>query len=131
MTSTFDHDTQVLPRTGDGGAPRRWWNRTTLALFGVALLVGGFLGGVHAEQRRGTAPAPAAGAAGTVKHVDGNTLYLETETGATVTVRTNDSTTVNLTQPAALSRLLPGQEVVVQGIADAEGIVTATSLTAG
>jgi hypothetical protein len=43
-------------------APRHWWNRGTLVLGSVALLLGGFLGGLQAQKHWGTAPTPAAGA---------------------------------------------------------------------
>ncbi|MFC7529897.1 hypothetical protein [Actinoplanes sp. GCM10030250] len=199
MTST-DQDTEILPRTEtpppppdlteaiEAAAPRRWWNRTTIALLGVALLAGGFLGGVQAQERWGTdetsslperlpggagmpsglprggqsaapgaadpagAPGPAAGAAGpaaadpaapgaagpaaagtagTVKLVDGKTLYLQTAAGETVTVRTTDTTTVKVTQLSALSSLTPGQQVTIAGTPDEEGILNATAVTAG
>jgi hypothetical protein len=38
-------------------APRRWWNRGTLVLGALALLVGGFLGGVQVEKNYGTTDA--------------------------------------------------------------------------
>ncbi|WP_431913351.1 hypothetical protein [Micromonospora carbonacea] len=41
-------------------APRRWWNRGTLVLGALVLLVAGFVGGVQVQQRWGE---PAAGAA--------------------------------------------------------------------
>ncbi|MEV0901362.1 hypothetical protein [Actinoplanes sp. NPDC049802] len=158
------HDTEVLPRPPDlndelaAVAPRRWWNRTTIALLGVVLLAGGFLGGVQAHERWGssttTSPgspqgagmpsggiggrgpaasrAPSAGGAtGTVKLVDGTTLYVETADGETVTVRTSDSTTVKLSQTATLETLTSGLPVTVEGLPDSEGIITATSVTAG
>jgi hypothetical protein len=59
-----NHDTEVLPRPSGthpelnealaAAAPRRWWNRTTLALLGAVLLTGGFLGGVQAHERWGS-----------------------------------------------------------------------------
>ncbi|MGX6608146.1 hypothetical protein ACWKSP_39400 [Micromonosporaceae bacterium Da 78-11] len=45
-------------------APRRWWNRGTLVLGSVVLLLGGFLGGLQAQKQWGTAATPAAGARG-------------------------------------------------------------------
>ncbi|HWS31358.1 MAG TPA: hypothetical protein VN408_01300 [Actinoplanes sp.] len=223
MTST-DHETEVLPRPdGDStltealaaAAPRRWWNRTTLALLGVALLTGGFLGGIQAQSHWGTTTAataptsrggppggmpgsatgggpsngsgsgpsngsgsmaiggdtpssdpggtsidggtpssdpggtsidggtpgsgpggtsigvPGRGTTGTVKLVDGTTLYLQTESGETVTVRTGTTTTIKQSQIVTLDKLLTGVPVTVQGVADSEGILTATSVTAG
>jgi hypothetical protein len=40
-------------------APRRWWNRGTLVLGALALLLGGFLGGVQVQKNWGTAAATA------------------------------------------------------------------------
>jgi hypothetical protein len=185
------HDTEVLPRVPGGNpdlnealaavAPHRWWNRTTLALLGLALLAGGFLGGVQAHERWGTeetragsgvpdgagmpagfggsrgpdgpggrpgpslsgaAPEqragvqggaqPAMGAtAGTVKMVDGTTLYVETDAGETITVRTSEQTAVKVSQTASLESITSGLPVTVEGVPDAEGIITATTVTAG
>ncbi|BBH68763.1 hypothetical protein ACTI_54480 [Actinoplanes sp. OR16] len=134
-------------------APKRWWNRTTLALIGLVLAVGGFLGGVQAQEHWGSSSSssPAAsfprtggsfapggggmrqgsGTSGTVKLVDGTTLYVQTAEGETITVRTSESTAVKLAQTTTLDQLTAGQQVTVQGDADAEGIVTATTVTAG
>jgi hypothetical protein len=45
----------------DAVAPRRWANRTTVALAGLVLLVAGFVGGAQVQKHWGT---PAAGAGG-------------------------------------------------------------------
>ncbi|WP_328469344.1 DUF5666 domain-containing protein [Actinoplanes sp. NBC_00393] len=113
-----------------------WWNRTTLALIGAALLIGGFIGGMQVQERWGvtTSVVPtsvSSGTSGTVKLVDGSTFYLQTADGGTVTVKTSDATTVKVAQPAALSSLTAGQQVTVQGSADAEGVVTAILVNAG
>lgn len=72
-----DTDTAILPGLVDdavdepapdsdlaaalaAAAPRCWFNRTTLVLGGLVLLVGGFLGGVQAQQHWGVT-TPAAG----------------------------------------------------------------------
>ncbi|MDI6097104.1 hypothetical protein QLQ12_00585 [Actinoplanes sp. NEAU-A12] len=180
MTSR-NHDTEVLPLPVDStaelnealaaAAPRRWWNRTTLALLGVAMLIGGFLGGVQAHERWGiestqatgggpaggeavepsggavaASPEPgggpgggaqgamaegATGTSGTVKRVDGTTLYVQTADGETVTVRTGGDTIVKVSQAATLESVTSGLAVTVEGVADAEGIITATAVTAG
>ncbi|MBB2946826.1 cell division septal protein FtsQ [Actinoplanes lutulentus] len=161
----MDSDTEVLPRTDDdlnsaiaAAAPKRWWNRTTLALLGLVLAVGGFLGGVQAQERWGSSSSPASsfprnagmpsggggfggqrpdaaasasGTSGTVKLIDGTTLYVETDAGETITVRTNDTTAVKLSETTTLDKLVSGQQVTVVGAADTEGIVTATTVTAG
>ena len=51
--------------------------------------------------------------------------------GETITVRTSGSTAVKLAQTTTLDQLTTGQQVTVQGSTDAEGIVTATAVTAG
>lgn len=76
-----------------------------------------------------TPSAAAAGATGTVKLVDGATVYVQTADGSVVTVRTNAETTVRASQRSALTDLKAGDAVTVQGAADAEGTVTATTVT--
>ncbi|GID31336.1 hypothetical protein [Paractinoplanes brasiliensis] len=74
MTSSND-DTAVIeivpagPRDDDlaaelaRAAPRRWWNRGTVVLGAIVLVVGGFAGGLQAQKQWGTAATPAAGRA--------------------------------------------------------------------
>ena len=164
-------------------APRRWWNRGTLALGGIALILAGFLGGLQVQKHYGTsataagarngaanarpgagayggfggtgrgagayggangfpganganpgAAAPsaaAAGTTGTVKLVDGDTIYVQTAAGDVVTVKTSGSTTVQTATKGTLKDVKAGDSVTVAGAADADGTVTATSVTAG
>jgi hypothetical protein len=154
-------------------APKRWWNRGTLVLASVALLLGGFLGGLQVQKHWGTAAtaanqatgfgnfnrnagggypgltggagrtgggfgngaAPSASAAaattGTVKLVDGSTIYVQTPSGDVITVRTNGTTTVQTTTKSSLKSVKTGQSVTIQGPAGSDGTVTATSVTAG
>ncbi|GAA4601584.1 hypothetical protein BJY16_003937 [Actinoplanes octamycinicus] len=169
----MNDDTDVLPRTPTEtehedltsaiahAAPKRWWNRTTLVLAGLVLLVGGFLGGVQVHKQWGSAsttatassgtPAgggfpggagmpsgaagpdqarPGSGTSGTVSKVDGGILYVQTAAGETVTVRTTDTTTVSKTTSATVAELVAGLKVTVQGVADSEGIISATAITA-
>ncbi|GIF63362.1 hypothetical protein Ais01nite_13970 [Asanoa ishikariensis] len=62
---------------------------------------------------------------GTVKLVDGTTVYVETAAGEVVTVRTDGATTVAI--PGKLKDLKAGDKVSVQGGAD--GSTAATSVT--
>ncbi|MFI7547292.1 hypothetical protein [Actinoplanes sp. NPDC049599] len=143
-------------------APRRWWNRGTLVLGAVALLLGGFLGGLQVQKHYGTgataatgrtgatgartggfpggafgggaaptaAPTAAAGpTTGKVKLVDGTTIYVETSDGTVVTVRTSGDTSVRSASKAELKDVKAGDTVSVQGTADSEGTVTATTVT--
>ncbi|AEV83221.1 hypothetical protein ACWT_2201 [Actinoplanes sp. SE50] len=172
----MNDDTEVLPRTPTDiehddlnsaiahAAPKRWWNRTTLVLAGLVLLVGGFLGGIQVHKRWGSsstsstssssAPSgsfsgafpggaglpsggfgptgPAApGTSGTISRIDGNTVYVQTAAGQTVTVRASDTTTVSKTTPATVADLTAGLRVTVQGATDSSGVVSATSITTG
>ncbi|WP_189333030.1 DUF5666 domain-containing protein [Actinoplanes ianthinogenes] len=169
----MNDDTDVLPRTPTEAehedlnsaiahaAPKRWWNRTTLVLAGLVLLVGGFLGGVQVHKHWGSSASssattatpsgggafpggagmpsgaigqgqarPGGGTAGTVTKVDGSILYVQTEAGETITVRTSDSTAVSKTTPATVAELTTGLKVTIEGIPDSEGIISATAITA-
>ena len=150
--------------------PVRLTSRTTLALGGVLLIIGGFVGGVLVQKNFGSAStsAVAAGAAagangrggfggaggaggagqaatgqagagagtgsgnattGTVKLVDGTTVYVTTANGQVITVKTSSSTTVRVAQSGALKDLTAGATVTVQGTANADGVITATQVT--
>jgi hypothetical protein len=78
----------------------------------------------------GTGGTGRGGTTGTVKFVDGTTVYLTNAAGDTITVKTSGTTTVRLSQTAALKDLPVGATVVVQGTADSDGIITATAVTA-
>jgi hypothetical protein len=168
-------------------APRRWWNRTTVALGVAALLTAGFLAGAHAQREYGeptaearssgrggaagsgfpggygfpggVRPSGAAGAAnasagpagsdaagsdaagsdaagsdgaaatGTVKLVDGTTIYVQTADGSVVTVRTSATTEVSTARKARLGELKAGDRVTVRGQRGADGTVTAAAVT--
>jgi hypothetical protein len=66
---------------------------------------------------------------GTVKLVDGNTVYITTPQNQTVIVKTTGSTTVNVAQPGSLKDLAPGTTVTIQGQTGSDGSVNATSIT--
>lgn len=167
-----------LSKELEAAAPKRWANRATVIIGALALVVGGFLGGVQVEKhygstanaasaanRRGatgftrgegfgggfggggfnlggggasaapTAPAGGAAAAntttGTVKLVDGTTLYVQLASSDIVTVDTNASTSVLIGKTAGkLSSLKVGEKVSVTGSADSTGTVTAKTVTA-
>ncbi|GAA1882596.1 DUF5666 domain-containing protein [Asanoa iriomotensis] len=154
MTHAVDDDEILRAELAAAGA-RRWWNRWTLALGVLVLLLGGFVAGVQVQKAYGPEPAAAAGpggnrpggfptafpgrgaepsaaataqaTTGTVKLVDGTTLYVQTEGGEVVTVRTSGETAVRT--PSALKNLKPGDPVTVEGADDGSGTVTATSVT--
>jgi hypothetical protein len=68
---------------------------------------------------------------GTVKLVDGKTLYLQTAGGEIVQVKTGGSTTVRISKDGSLKDLKPGSTVVVRGTPGADGTMTATSVDQG
>jgi len=88
-------------------------------------LPSGFTGGFGNRTGTGTG-GTGRGITGTVKLVDGNTVYIVEADGTTVTVKTSGTTTV--TVPGALGDLKAGQTVTVQGQND-NNTVTATSIT--
>ncbi len=67
---------------------------------------------------------------GTVKLVDGNTIYLTQTDGSIVRVNTTPSgTTVSKTVSSSVSAIQPGETLVVQGSTGSDGTVTATRVT--
>ena len=90
-------------------------------------LPSGFAGGFGNRGGNGTGTGGAGrGITGTVKLVDGTTVYVVEADGTVVTVKTTGSTTVSV--PGALGDLKPGQTVTVQG-QNSDNTVTATSVT--
>jgi hypothetical protein len=89
-------------------------------------------GGAGAGAAGGTGGAGAGRNAttGTVKFVDGTTIYLTGSDGSTITVKTSSSTAVRVLQTGVAKDIPVGATVVVQGSADADGIITATQVTA-
>ncbi|MFD4396790.1 hypothetical protein [Kitasatospora sp. NPDC058478] len=68
---------------------------------------------------------------GTVKAVDGNTVYLTDANGNTVKVTTGDATKVQLNKEGKVADLQPGQSVTVVGTPDANGGYAASQLVEG
>jgi hypothetical protein len=72
----------------------------------------------------------AAPVAGKVSSVDGNTLYVTTNQGTTVKVRTTSSSKVTRTAKSSVGAVHPGDTVVIAGSTAASGTVTAGQITA-
>ncbi|MFC1410582.1 hypothetical protein ACEZCY_15095 [Streptacidiphilus sp. N1-12] len=68
---------------------------------------------------------------GTVKLVDGSTVYLTDSSGNVVKVTTGKSTKVSVTKDGKLADLQPGQSVTVRGTTDSSGNLAATTVTEG
>jgi hypothetical protein len=92
----------------------------------------GGTGGTGAGGTGGAGGAAAGrnAATGTVKFVDGTTIYLTGSDGSTITVKTSSTTAVRVLQTGSAKDIPVGATVVVQGTADADGIITATQVTA-
>jgi hypothetical protein len=81
-------------------------------------------------QGRGSASAAGGGTSGTVKLVDGSTIYVQTANGI-VRVKTTGSTKVTVAKKSTAKALKAGSPVVVQGTPGQDGTVTATSVQGG
>lgn len=128
--------------SGAGGAASgaRSFARSGAMPSGMAFPGGGLPGGSGASAapgvgREGAASGLTGGGSGattgTVKLVDGTTVYLQTSDGQTVTVHTSSSTTVQAATKAALSDLAAGAQVSVEGTPDGSGVITANKITKG
>jgi Cu/Ag efflux protein CusF len=83
-------------------------------------------GGTGANSGTGTG-RQAQATTGKIKLVDGNTVYVEMADGSIVTVKVTDTTRVATS--ASVKDLKAGASVTVQGQADADGNITAGSIT--
>jgi Cu/Ag efflux protein CusF len=83
--------------------------------------------GIGTGARGGAAGTPTSG---TIKLVDGDTIYVQLANGDIVTVKTTGSTKVSIASSGKLSSLKTGEKVSVAGAADSSGTVTATTVTA-
>jgi hypothetical protein len=86
-----------------------------------------FPAGAFGGRGQGTGTTGGNSTTGTVKLVDGTTVYITTASGQTVIVKTDGSTTVET--PGALSNLTAGSTVTVQGTTGSDGSVTASRIT--
>lgn len=102
---------------------------------GAGAGAGGAGAGAGAGANAGTgAGAGGAGAGakpaatGTIKAVDGNTIYVGQPDGTTKKVNANDSTRYTRTVPAELRDLQPGDRVTVEGPAEKDGTINAVRI---
>ncbi|MFE2428851.1 hypothetical protein ACFXJ5_19185 [Streptomyces sp. NPDC059373] len=105
---------------------------------GAAAAGGARFGGAASAGTGGQAPgggnAGGAGSgmtAGTVKVVDGSTIYVTDAQGNIIKVKTGKSTQVSVAKSGKVSDLKPGQTVTVRGSQSSSGDITATTVTEG
>lgn len=131
---------QVQKRYGTPAAGSQASGRSAFAAAGGNFGGGNFGGGGFGGQRQvgqtnpGAAQPSAAASnvtTGSVKLVDGTTLYVQTADGNVVTVRTGGTTAIQGTPHGKLSDLTPGTQVTVTGSASGDGVVTATKVAKG
>jgi hypothetical protein len=77
----------------------------------------------------GQGASPASSITGTVKLVDGTTVYIVTSDGRVITVKTSGSTSVQVAQKGSLSDLTAGSTVTISGQTGTDGTVTASTIT--
>src|SRR6266542_3995453 len=65
-------------------------------------------------------------ASGTIKVIDGNTIYVSQPDGTTKKVVANDSTRYTRTEPGTLRDVQPGDRVTIEGSSQPDGSVSAT-----
>jgi hypothetical protein len=98
---------------------------------GAGGAAGGF-GGFSRSGGTGTGSAAGSGSTtGTVKLIDGSTIYVTDSSGNIVKVTTGSSTSVSIASSGTVSQLQPGQTVTVRGATDSSGDLAATSVTEG
>ena len=106
---------------------------TTAAAGGFAGFTRGAAGGTGATGTGGLGTGTAGGGAttGTVKLVDGSTVYLTDSSGNIVKVTTGSSTKVTLSSTGKVGDLKAGQTVTVRGTTDSSGNLAATTVSEG
>jgi hypothetical protein len=105
--SRFAAGTSATARTGSGS--------------GAGL--GGRGGGAGGEFAAGNATI------GTIKLIDGSTVYVQTPIGDIVQVSTSAGTKVTASSTVRVKDLQPGETVIVEGSKNSTGGVTATSIS--
>jgi hypothetical protein len=117
-------------RTGGGGGGGGGGFLSRLASGdGLAAAGGGALAGAAGGSGLAAAFAGGGASVGTVSSIDGNTLYVTETSGNTVKVTLSSATSVTKNQPVHASVVRPGDSVIVVGVKDSSGTVSATSVT--
>jgi Domain of unknown function (DUF5666) len=96
---------------------------------GGAATSGAGSSGAFSRFSGGGAAAGAGGSVGTVSAVNGHTVYLRSVSGNTIKVSLNSATKITKSEPAARSAIRPGDAVVIRGASNANGTLSAASVS--
>ena len=126
---------------------RKFFNKRSAALIAVITCAAGFYAGVRVEKSKvsrsgsgGSSLAAAIAAArggpggggtsfGTISSVRGDSLYVTTATGNVVKVKLSSATKVSKSLNVKRSALHPGDTVVIRGVTNSKGTVSASSVS--
>ena len=97
--------------------------RSLASIFGGAAARGG------ASRFPGAGGAGGGGSVGTVSAINGRTVYLKSVSGNTIKVSLNSATKITKSEPAARSAIRPGDSVVIRGASNANGTLSAASVS--
>jgi hypothetical protein len=84
--------------------------------------------GANAQATTGAATSTSGAFAGTIALINNGKIYVKTADGKTTAVATSSGTAVVLGGPGTVNDLHVGDEVLVAGTADADGVVGATAI---
>ncbi|WP_034213463.1 hypothetical protein [Actinoplanes subtropicus] len=97
---------------------------------GASGIPGGFPTGTGTGQQTDTgSQGTGGGTTGKVKLIDGNTVYIVTTDGQTITVKTGTGTAVQIPKKGSVKDLKTGSTVTVDGTTGSDGTVAATKIT--
>jgi hypothetical protein len=116
----------IATRAGTGTGTNRTAGSTVAGATGATGATGQ---GATGQGRNGGVPAGAT--VGQVKLVDGNNLYVQDTAGDIIKVITTPAIAVQVTKAGTIADLKPGDTVIVQGQANPDGSVNATTVRSG
>jgi hypothetical protein len=98
--------------------------RSLASIFGGAAARGG-----AASRFPGAGGAGGGGSVGTVSAINGRTVYVKSVSGNTIKVSLTSATKITKSEPAARSAIRPGDSVVIRGASNANGTLSAASVS--
>lgn len=134
-TATATGATAALGGFGNRGAANGPTTTSAGRQGGATAATGAATGGAAGNAAKGGGFGGGAGFGGgtfgTVKLVDGTNVYIQDTNGNVIKVTTTPEAAITVSKRGTAADLKPGDTVVVQGTADADGTIAATAITAG